>query len=43
MRPLCVAHFFIIEGEGIMAKIGKGIEIESSHLSIYRLKTVIDS
>jgi len=43
MRPLCIGHSFPIEDEGIMAKMGKEIEIENSHLSIYHLETIKES
>jgi len=43
MRPLCIGHSFPIEDKGIMANIGKEIEIESSHLSNYHLETNKDS
>jgi hypothetical protein len=43
MRPLCIGHSFPIEDEGIMANMGKGIEIENSHLSIYHPETNKDS
>jgi hypothetical protein len=43
MRPLCIDHSFPFEDKEIMANMGKGIEIENSHLSIYHLKTIKDS
>jgi len=42
MRPLCIGHSFLIGDKGIMANMGKGIEIENSHLSIYHLETIKD-
>jgi len=41
--PLCIGHSFPIEDEGIMADMGKGIEIENNHLSNYHLETIRDS
>jgi hypothetical protein len=43
LRPLCIGHSFPIEDEGIMANMGKGIEIENSHLFNYHLETIKDS
>ena len=42
MRPLCIGHSVPINDEGIMAKIGKEIEIENGHLSIYHVETIKD-
>jgi hypothetical protein len=42
MRPPCIGHSFPIEDKRIMANMGKGIEIENSHLSTYHLKTIKD-
>ncbi len=43
MHSLCIGHSFPIKNEGIMAKMGEGIEIGNSHLSIYHLETIKDS
>jgi hypothetical protein len=43
MRPLCIGHSFPIEDKGIMANMGKGIEIENSHLSTHHLDVIKDS
>jgi hypothetical protein len=42
MRPLCIGHSFPIEDKGIMANMGKRIEIENGHLSIYHAETTKD-
>jgi hypothetical protein len=42
MRPLCIGRSFPIGDKRIMANMGKGIEIENSHLSTHHLETIKD-